>query len=123
MGLEPLAESLYSQEPDIEPLQEAANFINEELGVESAEDALIGALDIIAEWVNENTEARQSMRERFSRNGTFSSKVGGDKEQEGAKYRDYFDWQEPVSTTPSHRLLAMFRGEKEEIALQNGEGS
>jgi len=114
-GLEPLAESLYSQEPDIEPLQEAANFINEELGVESAEDALLGALDIIAEWVNENAETRQSMRERFSRDGTFSSKVGDDKEQEGAKYRDYFDWQEPLSAAPSHRLLAMFRGEKEGV--------
>lgn len=112
-GLEPLAEKLFSQERDIYPLQEAAAFVNEELGVDSPEDALAGARDIIAEWVNEDAETRQAMRERFSINGTLASRVMEDKEQQAAKYRDYFDWQEPVSMAPSHRVLAMFRGEKE----------
>lgn len=112
-GLEPLAEKLFSQEGDTDPLEEAAAFVNEELGVESADDALAGARDIIAEWVNEDADTRQAMRERFSTSGTLASRVVEDKEQEGAKYRDYFDWQEPVSRVPSHRVLAMFRGEKE----------
>ncbi|MFC2017933.1 Tex family protein [Chloroflexota bacterium] len=112
-GLEPLAEKLFSQEGDTDPLEEAAAFVNEELGVESPEDALAGARDIIAEWVNEDAETRQAMRERFSINGTLASRVMEDKEQQAAKYLDYFDWQEPVSRAPSHRVLAMFRGEKE----------
>ena len=112
-GLEPLAEKLFAQEGDTDPLQEAAAFINEELGVESAEDALAGARDIIAEWVNEDADTRQAMRERFATAGALESRVVKDKEEEGAKYRDYFDWQEPVSRVPSHRVLAMFRGEKE----------
>ena len=65
-GLEPLAENLFSQQGTTDPLDEAAAFINEELGVESAEDALAGARDIIAEWVNEDAETRQTMRERFA---------------------------------------------------------
>jgi len=112
-GLEPLAEKLFAQESDINPLEEATAFINDDLGVESVEDALAGARDIMAEWVNEDADTRQSMRERFARDGALDCKVVNDKEDEGAKYRDYFDWQEPVSRAPSHRLLAMFRGEKE----------
>ncbi len=112
-GLETLAEILFSQENDTDPLAEAAAFINDELGVESADDALAGARDIIAEWINEDAETRKAMRERFATAGALESRVVQDKEEKGAKYRDYFDWQEPVSKVPSHRVLAMFRGEKE----------
>jgi len=112
-GLEPLAENLFSQEGDTNPLEEAIHFINKELGVESAEDALAGARDIIAEWVNEDAETRQVIRNQFVVAGNLTSKVIEGNEQAGTKYRDYFDWQEPVSRVPSHRLLAIFRGEKE----------
>jgi len=112
-GLEPLAKTLLAQEGTTDPLQEAASFVNEEKGVESAEDALAGARDIIAEWVNEDADTRQPMRRLFATQGTLLSKVVRGKEAAGAKYRDYFDWQEPVHKAPSHRLLAMFRGEAE----------
>ncbi len=111
-GLEPLAQSIFEQ-GDIHPEKEAIRFINEENGVNTVEDALAGARDIIAEWVNENPEARNRMRNYFSNKAIFVSKGVPDKEVEGAKYRDYFDWQEPVLTAPSHRVLAMRRGEKE----------
>ncbi len=111
-GLEPLAEKIFIQE-EMDPILEAAAFIDSEKGVESAEDALSGARDIIAEWVNEDQEARAKMRSYFSKKAVFISKVVQDKETEAAKYRDYFDWQEPVAKAPSHRVLAMRRGEKE----------
>ncbi len=111
-GLEPLAEELFAQE-EIDPISEAAAYIDEEKGVESAEDALSGARDIIAEWINEDQEARARMRSYFAEKAIFNSKVLPDKETEAAKYRDYFDWQEPVAKAPSHRILAMRRGEKE----------
>jgi len=111
-GLEPLAVKLFGQE-DMEPLSEAAPFIDKEKGVETAEAALSGARDIIAEWINENQEARTRMRSYFAEKGIFISKAVPGKEQEGAKYRDYFDWRESVATAPSHRVLAMRRGEKE----------
>ena len=112
-GLEPLAQKIFTQEGAINPLQEATAFVNAELGVASIDDALAGARDIIAEWVNEDAETRQAMRQRFARYGAVQSKVAKDKEEEGAKYRDYFDWQDPVVKAPSHRVLAMFRGESE----------
>jgi uncharacterized protein len=111
-GLEPLAQRLFAQE-DMEPLAEAAAFVDPEKGVESAEDALAGARDIIAEWVNEDQIARARMRDFYSSKAVFKSKVIPEKEAEGIKYKDYFDWEEPVNTTPSHRILAMRRGEKE----------
>ena len=112
-GLEPLAQKIFIQEEATNPLQEATAFVNAELGVASIDDALAGARDIIAEWVNEDAETRQAMRQRFARYGAVQSKVAKDKEEEGAKYRDYFDWQDPVAKAPSHRVLAMFRGESE----------
>ncbi len=111
-GLEPLAERLFAQE-EMDPTSEAAAFIDEEKGVKTAEDALSGARDIIAEWINEDPEARARMRSYFAEKAIFTSKVLPDKETEAAKYRDYFDWQEPVAKAPSHRILAMRRGEKE----------
>jgi uncharacterized protein len=111
-GLEPLAQRLFAQD-DIDPLAEAAAFVDPEKGVDSAEDALAGARDIIAEWVNEDQTARARMRDFYSSKAVFKSKVIPEKEAEGIKYKDYFDWEEPVSTAPSHRILALRRGEKE----------
>ncbi len=111
-GLEPLAQHLFAQK-DFDPWTEASAFVDPEKGVNSAEDALAGARDIIAEWVNEDQMARARMREFFSSKAVFKSKVIPEKEGEGMKYKDYFDLQEPVGTAPSHRILAMRRGEKE----------
>jgi len=111
-GLEPLAQLLFAQN-DMDPLAEAAAFVDPEKGVDSAEDALAGACDIIAEWVNEDQTARARIRDFYLSKAVFKSKVIPEKEAEGIKYKDYFDWEEPVSTAPSHRTLAMRRGEKE----------
>ncbi|OQX13706.1 MAG: RNA-binding transcriptional accessory protein [Desulfobacteraceae bacterium IS3] len=113
-GLEPLALLIFDQGGrDIE--QAAAAFVNAEKGVESVEDALSGARDIIAEMINEHEQARASLRQLFADKGKFKSTVASGKESEGAKYKDYFEWEEPVSAAPSHRILAMRRGEKEDI--------
>ena len=113
-GLEPLAQRLFAQE-DIDPITEASAFISPEKGVDSAEDALAGARDIIAEWVNEDQIARARMRDFYSSKAVFKSKVIPEKATEGIKYKDYFDWEEPVIAAPSHRILAMRRGENEEF--------
>ena len=115
-GLEPLAQRLFAQD-DIDPLTEASAFVDPEKGVNSLEEALAGARDIIAEWVNEDQMARARMREFFSSKAVFKSKVIPEKEAEGIKYKDYFDWQEPVNTAPSHRILAMRRGENEDFLI------
>lgn len=113
-GLEPLAEKLLSQ-VNFDPSNEAAQFLNEEKGVSTIDDALQGARDIIAETVNEHAESRQKIRELFAKQGTITSKVLKSKEKEldAQKYKDYFEWDEPISKIPSHRLLAIRRGEKE----------
>jgi len=113
-GLQPLADVLMEQKRiDVE--LEAAKFIDEEKGVKSLEEALGGARDIIAEFISENAEVRTQMRALFIEKGVFQSKVMPGKEEEGIKYKDYFEWTEPVKSAPSHRILAMRRGEKEEI--------
>ncbi len=114
-GLEPLAELIFAQDPATDPAGQAEAFVDESKGVESAEAALAGARDIIAEWVNEDQTARARIRELFSEKGCFRAKVVQGKEAEGLKYEDYFDWQEPVATAPSHRILAMRRGAREEF--------
>lgn len=118
-GLEPLATRLFAQDPEdtFDPLIEAATFISEEKGVASAEEALAGARDIIAEWVSEHSEARAQLRDLFMQQGVIRSKVITDMEQTGVKFKDYFDWSEPVQNVPSHRLLAMRRGEKESVLM------
>jgi len=113
-GLEPLAVKIFAQE-EMDCEAEAVAFINEELGVASADEALAGARDIIAEWVNEDPDARAKMRALFFDHGVIRSKVARDKEAEGIKYQDYYDWEEAVATAPSHRVLAMRRGEREEF--------
>ena len=111
-GLEPLARILIAQE-EKDPAAEAALFIDPEKSVSSAEEALAGARDIIAEWVSEDLSARAALRDLFASKGVFRTKVITGKEAEGSKYRDYFAWEEPVPEAPSHRVLAMRRGEKE----------
>jgi uncharacterized protein len=113
-GLEPLARMLFDQEEG-DPAAWAGSFVDEEKGVGSAEEALSGARDIIAEWINEDQTARAEMRTLFSSKGSMKSRVIPGKEEEGKKYRDYFEWEEPVVSAPSHRVLAMRRGEKEEF--------
>ncbi len=106
-GLEPLATMILEQ-GNIVPLTEAAGFITE--NVKSAEDALQGARDIIAELVNEDAQVRAKSRKLFEDTATVQSKVLSDKETEGVKYKDYYDFSEPVSKIPSHRMLAIMRG-------------
>jgi uncharacterized protein len=113
-GLEPLAQLIFAQ-GRINPAAEAEKYINEEKEVKSTDDALSGARDIIAEWVNENAEARGKIRELFKREATIKSKVLRGKEEIGEKFKDYFEWEEPLMSCPSHRLLAIRRGEGEEI--------
>ncbi|OPY63562.1 MAG: hypothetical protein A4E62_02937 [Syntrophorhabdus sp. PtaU1.Bin002] len=116
-GLEPLAQRIFAQDGidpvNKDPSGEAQAFVDPEKEVHSAEDALAGARDIIAEWISEDAVARAKMRNLFLEKARFKSSVVSGKEQEGIKYRDYFDWEEPVNTVPSHRILAMRRGEKE----------
>lgn len=113
-GLEPLALSLLEQTGQ-DPDALAAGYLNPEKGVETVEEALAGARDILAERISEDKTARERMRELFFRSGVIRSRVAADKETEGAKYRDYFEWEELAAEAPSHRVLAMRRGEKEDI--------
>ncbi len=111
-GLEPLADIIFKQnERDIS--SRVYNFLTKEVSTE--EEALQGARDIIAEWINENEDARHNVRNSFERSAIISSKVIKGKEEEGAKYQDYFDFSESLKRTTSHRLLALRRGEAEGI--------
>lgn len=113
-GLQPLADLILLQGKG-NPDDEAATYIDAEKGVNNVAEALAGARDIIAEVISEHADARAQMRELFLTKGTIQSRLVDGKEEAGIKYKDYFDWSEPVTTTPSHRVLAMRRGEKEEI--------
>ncbi len=111
-GLEPLAEILIKQQ-EREVESRALAFVKDE--VESVDEALAGARDIIAEWVSENEKARNMVRRAFEIGATIKSKVVKGKEEAGEKYRDYFELEEPLKRCPSHRLLAMRRGENEGV--------
>ncbi|PSL24202.1 Tex family protein [Dyadobacter jiangsuensis] len=111
-GLEPLAKLIFEGK-ERDPEGKAAGFLNDQ--VANAGDALQGARDIIAEWINENQDARTKIRYTFQRGAIVTSKVKKKKEEEGAKYRDYFEFSEPLAKIPSHRLLALRRGEEEGI--------
>lgn len=115
-GLEPLAKLIFEQ-GDLDVEKEAAKYIDAEKKVETAADALAGARDIIAEWVNENAAAREQIRRLYLEKGMFKAKVIKGKEEAGKNYRDYFEWEEAVKSAPSHRLLAVRRAEKEEVLL------
>lgn len=106
-GLEPLAETMLAQQQD-DVNAVAEKYLNDKIS--SVEEALQGARDIIAEMVNENAEMRAKMRKLFEDTATMQSKVLTDKETEGVKYKDYFDFSEPIHKIPSHRILAILRG-------------
>ncbi len=114
-GLEPLATIIFEQSSELNPQAEAAAFVDAEKGVENIEKALQGARDIMAEWINENADARATIRKLFMDEAIISSKLISGKEEEGQKYKDYFEWEESFKGIPSHRLLALRRGEKEMI--------
>lgn len=113
-GLEPLALQLLEQNNFVAE-SVAIEFVNEEKEVNTVAEALQGARDIIAEIVNEDPQARQEVRHLFTQKAIIKSKVLTGKEKEGEKYKDYFEWEESLSKAPSHRILAMRRGEKEMI--------
>ena len=117
-GLEPLALHLWGQQ-EFDVKLAAAEYVDSNTGtvngVADVTEALSGARDIIAEWVSEDTAARREIRRLFWSQGTFSSSVVSGKREDAGKFRDYFDWKEPVLKVPSHRVLAMLRGEKESI--------
>ncbi len=106
-GLEPLANLLLEQK-DIDLIATATSFINEKIA--DAEAALQGARDIIAEQINEDVQVRAKLRKLFETEATLQSMVVADKETTGIKYKDYFAFSEPISKTPSHRILAVLRG-------------
>lgn len=114
-GLEPLADALWAAMDNaaFDPAKEAAPFVDEAKEVKTAAEALAGARDILAERINDDANARARLREIFRAKGIIKSKVLTGKEVEGAKFKDYFDWNEPVIDAPSHRILAMRRGETE----------
>lgn len=111
-GLEPLATLIMRQMP-VDPEEKAEEFIDPEKSVNTVEEALAGARDIIAEWVSEDKTARERMRSVFTREATIKSKPVKGKELEGILYQNYYDVQENLLRAPSHRILAMFRGEEE----------
>ena len=110
LGLEPLAKIIMAQNERF-PETAAQRFVKGD--VASVEDALQGARDIVAEWMSENAALRSRLRQLFQREATISSKMVKGKEEEGEKFRDYFKHEEPLKRVPSHRFLAMLRGEKE----------
>ncbi len=111
-GLEPLAKIIMAQKITDVAIR-AKSFVNPEMEVPAVTDALAGARDIIAEWVNEDTRARARLRRLMYQEAVISSRPVKGKEEEGEKYQAYFEWTEQARRAPSHRILAMFRGEKE----------
>ncbi len=113
-GLEPLAQRILLQKGD-DPALYALEYMDSEKGVETVEDALAGARDIIAEVLSHDADIRKSMRRLYWNTGNYKCRVNAGMEEEGAKFRDYFEWDEPVQRTPSHRVLAMRRGEEKKV--------
>jgi uncharacterized protein len=121
-GLEPLAETLLRQHPALNPAAEAARYVTpdganvaDELRVATVEAALQGARDVIAERVSDDAGARARMRRLFWMKGLLRGQVRSGKAAEGVKFKDYFDWSEPIANAPSHRVLAILRGEDEGV--------
>ncbi len=111
-GLGPLADIIFCQRYD-DVDRRAEKFVDPEKGVNSVEEAIQGASDIIAETINEDAYARKRIRHLFEKESLVSSKVQKGKDQDGINFEMYFDYHEPLSRAPSHRILAMFRGESE----------
>jgi len=128
-GLEPLAEAVWAQDSDTDPAALAAAYVgrkwvaddgkNTAGEIASAEEALAGARDILAERIGEDSEARARVRKLYQQDAVISSKVlfGKEESADAAKFKDYFDWKEPLGKAPSHRVLAMRRGEKESFLI------
>jgi len=122
-GLEPLADLIFAQDPSTDAEKAAAEYVgreyvaedgkNQKSKIENIAEALAGARDIIAERISDDKNARAKLRALYQRDAIISSKVIDGKEAEAAKFKDYFDWSEPLAKAPSHRVLAMRRGEKE----------
>ena len=120
LGLEPLAETLWAQDASTDPEALAAPFVGNSVTVDaktstldSVAAVLAGARDILAERINDDATARSQLRSLYLNKGVIKSTVISGKEEEGAKFKDYFDWNEPAAAAPSHRILAMRRGETE----------
>jgi uncharacterized protein len=120
LGLEPLSEILWAQDPATDPEALAAPYIGNSVTVDaktstvdSVAAVLTGARDILAERINDDATARAQLRSLYLNKGVIKSTLVSGKEEEGAKFKDYFDWNEPAATAPSHRILAMRRGETE----------
>jgi uncharacterized protein len=120
LGLEPLAEILLAQDAATDPQAAAVPFVGPEIEIDAKKysvpdlaAALAGARDILAERFNDDATARAQLRNLYLTRGVIKSKVISGKEEEGAKFKDYFDWQEPAEKAPSHRILAIRRGESE----------
>jgi uncharacterized protein len=123
-GLEPLSELLWAQDAALDPIAAAREYVGREWAMDdkkgkfvTPEEALAGARDIIAERISDDANARAKLRELYAAKGVIKSKVLTGKEEEGAKFKDYFDWSEPAATAPSHRILAIRRGEAEGFLL------
>ncbi|ACB74791.1 Tex family protein [Opitutus terrae] len=128
-GLEPLAELLFAQDPATDAVAAAQAYVgreyvaddgkNQKSKIETVDEALAGARDIIAERISDDKDARTRLRARYQSDAIVSSKVliGKDADPEAAKYKDYFEWSEPLAKAPSHRILAMRRGEKESFLM------
>jgi uncharacterized protein len=124
LGLEPLADLLWAQDSKTDPQAEAAPYVGKSIevdgkksSVDNVAGALAGARDILAERFADDATARARLRELFAIKAVLKSKVLTGKEEEGAKFKDYFDWNEPAATAPSHRILAIRRGESEGFLL------
>ena len=120
LGLEPLADILWAQEAATDPQTAAVPFVGPEIEIDAKKysvpdvaAALAGARDILAERMNDDATARAQLRNLYLTKGVIKSKLVAGKEEEGAKFKDYFDWNEPAAAAPSHRILAMRRGEAE----------
>ena len=113
-GLEPLADRLFDN-PSLDPETEAQAYINSDKGIASAKDALSGARDILSERFSENAEMLTELRQFVTKRGFIVSQVIEGKENEGAKFKDYFDFDELITNIPSHRALALFRGRQEGV--------
>ncbi len=120
LGLEPLADLLWAQDAATDPQAAAAPFVGPEIEIDAKKysvpdvaAALAGARDILAERINDDATARAQLRQLYLTKGVIKSKVISGKEEEGAKFKDYFDWTEPAEKSPSHRILAIRRGESE----------
>jgi uncharacterized protein len=113
LGLEPLADVLFKQQSSANPSAETQAYVNPDKGVLDVTAALAGARDILAERVSDDARARTKLRELFWSQALVKSKVVSDKQEAAGKFKDYFDWSEPLARIPSHRMLAIRRGEAE----------